>query len=215
MVRDGESSSDNRITSLDINLPPALGGDWYDIRDYLSRDDEINEAMLKILMYQSRLLEEMIGIQRNNDNPNMDDSPLPQALRLTSSLEGVPIENDSFEEISTDGEITVDPGQREEIVKWDPEPHGLLWEVGTTDADKTDYRWLVNGDNLMVESLRNTLGIYKDPYRFANPILVRDGFIVEVTRDEDATDPQSYVSKLRGMPISDDLYLRLKDIWEV
>lgn len=100
-----------------------------------------------------------------------------------------------YDRIESESPVTVQPGETATVLS--VEVDGARWVAsGTTDRDNSRYRYVVDGDAVVSESLRSPLGLFNDLRTFPEPIVARDSIRVDVRRTVAAAGPAEYVSNV-------------------
>lgn len=97
-------------------------------------------------------------------------------------------------EETEEGGVDVAPGETETVLRVDLS-NGSWVSVGTNDRQHTEYKYVVDNDNLNDDPLFEPLGLYNDPYQFPTPIAVDRFFEVRVKRTSSASSSATYYSK--------------------
>lgn len=103
-------------------------------------------------------------------------------------------DSSSFGYFESDEETVIAPGASDVVLEANIGSLGGVYRVGTTDANYSQYQYLVDGEPILDEPSSQPLGLYNDMFEFPNPIKVSGTFEVLVQREESAPGTEAYVS---------------------
>jgi len=113
---------------------------------------------------------------------------------IAESLGVAPIQPDNWVEVSTEQDVTINPGETKTVLE--VRDSGWLWEVGVNDETYSTYMLVVDGTEIE-EPQPQPWGLYNDPYRFPKPIEFGSSVEIRVERHSDAPGPAVYYAKVR------------------
>lgn len=182
--------------------------EWWEVLDIFTGVDERLARIEKLMEKQVNLMGGSTG----------DDTAftVTDAIGQTQ-LTDLPIAGNDFEQRTTDteGYVTVEPGSNEDIlaVVLEEGTAALWYEVGTTDTTESSYQYMADGQSLFQNRQEETLGVFNDLYEFPQPIIAHEDIVINVRRDDEASSPEDYVSKVRFIPIGEETAQELETIW--
>ena len=102
---------------------------------------------------------------------------------------------DSYERAETDADVTIYPGNEKTVLK--ETVRGASWvSVGTNDETHSLYQYYIDDEPLFDEPLKESLGLYNDPFIFPEQLSASRKIAVEVRRQSSANGPEDYYSKI-------------------
>lgn len=101
----------------------------------------------------------------------------------------------SYNRAETETDVTVQPGEQADVLIQGVDNADWV-SVGTNDETHTLYQYLVDGEELVDEPLKEPLGLYNSPYQFPTPISAERDIRVRVIRQQSASGPADFYSKI-------------------
>lgn len=187
-----------------IRVPP---GTLTDMSDYLTRQDEILEQILKV---NGAIYNQLTGQPTPTPKP---PTPTPPEGGENPNIGSTPLFHSKFEQEYTTTGVDVAPGEKKEILTYDPrtDQKGFWLETGTTDKDNSLYYHVVDDFSLFrKESIDFALGTFAEPYKFPNPIPFEDKISIEVKRPKTAHTTETFYSCFRVLKMDEDVFNELK-----
>jgi hypothetical protein len=181
--------------------------EWWEVLDIFTGMDERLARMESLMEKQVNLLSGQGGGPTTSPESPLDATP------VTS----MPLINDGFKQRTSSKNVEIEPGKSKDVLNVTlPDGKSALWyEVGDKDRTYTEYEYQRDGISVLEEPQLEPLGLYNNPYRFPQPLLVRDNIAVVVSRDSDAGSSEDYLSKIRYVLVEDEMANDIKDKWEV
>lgn len=96
----------------------------------------------------------------------------------------------------SENNVTVEPGEKETVFELSVDGLSLWWETGTTGHPDSDYRYIVDGEDLFDDGLKSPIGLVNDRFRFPQPIQFDTKLKIVVRRNSAATTDQEYRSRV-------------------
>lgn len=191
------------------------GWNWWEIIDIFTSVDEDLQRTNELLSKQVELMEKQYELvsEYGEGDSTRTEIVREDSIRDASSITDVAISPTGFNQGVTDEAVEIYPASNEDTINIKLKNSALWYEVGSNDETYSLYQYYADDTEILGERQKEPLGLYNDPYRFPQPIIVRNKIIVNVRRQEDAPGPEEYFSKVRYVPISDSLADKLEMVW--
>jgi hypothetical protein len=179
--------------------------DWWELLDvFTSVDETLSET--------NRLLEKQIELLGGGDG---DGTHIFREDNIGDGADAtdIPLTPIGFNQAVTEDNVEISPASNEDVLEVTVKNSALWYEVGTKDATYSNYQYYVDDSELLDSGQKEPMGLYNQPYRFPQPIIVRDKIAVNVRRDDDASGPEEYFSKVRYVPIADTTADKMEMLW--
>lgn len=191
---------------------------WWQVLDIFTGVDEDVSHTEQLLEAQTRLLAE--GLDVDMDKFSQDDGgdiygDVESVVDgEKEAVDDVPIPVESYNQVSTGENLSLPAGKSGDTIDINLDESGLLYEVGSNDEEYSEYKYIIDGKNLMDEPLVAPIGLYNDTYRFPQPIVAKESISVNIGRQVDAPGPAEYYSKVRYVKVPTSVAEKLLDRWK-
>lgn len=171
---------------------------------------DADEMLATQIALQQEILSEL---KSDSDDDNSGTIIGAGSVVDSASVTDIPVSPTAFEQRQTDEDITLGPGEKDDIVSVNLDGAALWYEVGDSDNDYSEYQYYADESGILDNPQVEPLGLYNDPYRFPQPLLVRDTIKVSTKRQPDAPGSADYFSKVRYIPIRNETADTLEKVW--
>ena len=173
------------------------------------------------LVETNNLLEkqiELLGGEVSGGNGNGNGAGTVGVFREGSIEDGanatdIPLTPVGFNQSVTSENVEIEPASSEDILDVKVKNSALWYEVGSKDATYSSYQYYADDTELLGDRQKEPLGLYNEPYRFPQPVIIRDKISINVRRSDDAPGPEEYFGKVRYVPIADSTANKMESLW--